>query len=744
MRFSLPLILAFLTLASAPTILEAGPVHDPFVQEFQVGAFSRVDDVELAHGFPAGLFQEALVDTLWLSAGLEILAQEAVPESPHLTLRLLAGQAPPEDARSWRQWHALRHEQLLAWTDSLDTSGRYLLGDRLRMGFFRAVQDGRLEQARDLAARLEREHEALDLPAREGFVWELRRRLLTALLEEEDGGAFWNGMLDLGTFDTGTAWTLWRAHCATTGKPLLPAVLDTRSEAVELASLRHSGLKEKDLRQSAFPEDVKGALGAKLLKQDELTRHMARYPDPPAGLQLQGWWTYGQRMSRRGVTSHYEKLASNPDLGAGWRMDVWRRASEIHLIAGRWEPGLKDLQEALALLQEGAGTHSLRKRLRQWCEQAMVLALASDRAATARRIHTWALKAYTGQERRLFETETRHWLPDSTRTQIPGNDRIAQARAVATSGMAEDLVAAGDERQTAFAGAADSPLWVLWARWGRVLLEESPHPAYLAALQRCQAAEKPTDQEKRAVEAVACLLGRELPRETILRWTLDKDIHHLTGGRALTGTTPLVELVRANRDNPLILHGLLGVALLTDDMRAVVSAATPLPAKSLTTDEKLCFLYPLPRRGAVRRALAAADNDPALILAVARNESLFEPAIRSRAGALGFMQIMPFHYPRKGARPGPENWSNAAVSIARGDALLTENRRRYDGNPYLGLAAYNAGPGAVARWQKQLGGTTDNDIFMAWIGYPETRYYVEKVLKDREVYDWIIRASRGK
>ena len=42
------------------------------------------------------------------------------------------------------------------------------------------------------------------------------------------------------------------------------------------------------------------------------------------------------------------------------------------------------------------------------------------------------------------------------------------------------------------------------------------------------------------------------------------------------------------------------------------------------------------------------------------------------------------------------------------------------------------------RWRKQLGGDERNDVFLAWIGYPETRHYVEKVLIDREIYDAII------
>ena len=115
-----------------------------------------------------------------------------------------------------------------------------------------------------------------------------------------------------------------------------------------------------------------------------------------------------------------------------------------------------------------------------------------------------------------------------------------------------------------------------------------------------------------------------------------------------------------------------------------------------------------------RQALLAASSDPALILAVARNESLFDAGVRSRAGALGWMQIMPFHFPSRGALPGQSNWASPGVSIRLGDRLLTENRRRYDGDPYLAVAAYNAGPNAVNKY----GGIP---------AYQETREYVGRV-----------------
>ena len=115
--------------------------------------------------------------------------------------------------------------------------------------------------------------------------------------------------------------------------------------------------------------------------------------------------------------------------------------------------------------------------------------------------------------------------------------------------------------------------------------------------------------------------------------------------------------------------------------------------------------------------------------------------MRSRAGALGFMQIMPFNYDARGALPGPHNWSNPALSIARGDRLLVENMKRYNGDPYRTAAAYNAGPRAASRWTEQLGPGRTDAMYLAWIGYPETRHYVEKVLIDREIYDAIIQDS---
>jgi hypothetical protein len=254
----------------------------------------------------------------------------------------------------------------------------------------------------------------------------------------------------------------------------------------------------------------------------------------------------------------------------------------------------------------------------------------------------------------------------------------------------------------------------------------------------------------RARFATTCaVVGRKLAGTTLVGplagWLLTEDVYRLTEGAARPVPSPVPALVgRLRRGGAgrelLTQHALLGFSLATGDARGVLAVAVGLRSTGhLTVAEKRLFLYPLPGPGPVRDALAQTPLEPALLLAVARNESAFEPAARSRAGALGWVQIMPFHFRARGiGGPAAEHWSQPARSLAIGGELLVENLRRYDGDPYRTLAAYNAGPGAVARWVRQLGGRSDPDLFLVWIGYPETRRYVAKVLVDRELYREIL------
>ncbi|NLT56672.1 MAG: transglycosylase SLT domain-containing protein [Actinomycetales bacterium] len=101
--------------------------------------------------------------------------------------------------------------------------------------------------------------------------------------------------------------------------------------------------------------------------------------------------------------------------------------------------------------------------------------------------------------------------------------------------------------------------------------------------------------------------------------------------------------------------------------------------------------------------------DPALLSAVAKAESSYNAAAVSPAGARGLMQLMPGTARELGV--DPLDPTEAVDGAAR---LLARHLRTYDGSTDLALAAYNAGPGAVARY----GGVPP---------YRETRTYVHRV-----------------
>jgi soluble lytic murein transglycosylase len=186
---------------------------------------------------------------------------------------------------------------------------------------------------------------------------------------------------------------------------------------------------------------------------------------------------------------------------------------------------------------------------------------------------------------------------------------------------------------------------------------------------------------------------------------------------------------------------MLGAALALGDDRGVIAAAVRLPEPDGDPLLRLIFWYPVPSDPAVWEALAEAEVPPEILLAIARNESLFEPAVRSRAGALGYMQIMPFHYDDPAGPPGPGHWSHPAASLRAGARILGGEVARFEGDPYRAVAAYNAGAGAVQRWERQLGGEAPNEIYWAWIGYPETRGYTLRVLRDRHIYRQLLGAQ---
>lgn len=103
--------------------------------------------------------------------------------------------------------------------------------------------------------------------------------------------------------------------------------------------------------------------------------------------------------------------------------------------------------------------------------------------------------------------------------------------------------------------------------------------------------------------------------------------------------------------------------------------------------------------------------EPALLHAVIRVESAYNPEAISRAGAVGLMQLMP----KTAARYGVDNPKDPAQNLVGGARFLKDLLVRFQ-NLRLALAAYNAGEGNVLRYGKRVP------------PFPETQAYVRRVL----------------
>jgi len=719
-----------------------------------VGTWPRASDVTVTSGYPSGLLEPVLLDTVWTNAAVQILAPANARERISLTDKLLRRLYPDETDSVWRKqaWMAL--QDLISGRTG-NTKVGFLRFERLAVAFGRSVENRDLDAALAAANRILSDADDLGISARERLIWYLRRRLVRQMsgIPPTDSEQLWPMLKDLGPFDSVNAWALWAACRRANGLAVLPEAGDQTELAGVMSRLPAGSVSAAELYASALPQDAQSALGAILLKKNELGEHFKKFPHPPASFTRQGQWVRGQRRLRRGLAGSYEQLAERRGLAAGWQMDILRRASELRVRKGAWVEGLADLRQALTLAERGSGTAGLRRRLRQWTEQALVLALAHDDLRTARELRDLGLAHFSGKEQSAFLRDIEHWT-ERLGHRGPGidglrADSVDRARRSILSGGAPDLSAAVAAEQTRFRNAADRELWPVWRKWGTALAD----PARVTGEKRTRAASyqdylaawRGADSGLAAADSAFSLVGLRLgdrPWVTeLLRTTLDVDVGRVCGWQTPPRRSPIPDLLAAVRGSELDRHALLGFCLAIGDMRGILGLAYELPARGLTRAEKRLFLYPLPPAGAIRDAIGAAASEPALLLAVARNESLFEPAVRSRAGALGWMQIMPFHFPEKGSLAGARNWRVPALNVQRGDALLSENRRRYGGDPYRTVAAYNAGPGAADRWDRQLGGQAARDLYLAWIGYPETRAYVEKVLIDREIYHEIIRAQ---
>ncbi|MGL4394227.1 MAG: transglycosylase SLT domain-containing protein [Brevinema sp.] len=118
-------------------------------------------------------------------------------------------------------------------------------------------------------------------------------------------------------------------------------------------------------------------------------------------------------------------------------------------------------------------------------------------------------------------------------------------------------------------------------------------------------------------------------------------------------------------------------------------------------------------------------------------ESHFRKRVYSTVGAVGFAQVMPYtakdikRWMKKPEFTNHDFLDNLRMGVYYHDRIY----RQFDNNIYLSLAAYNAGPNAVHRWQREYKHLTHDDyFFVEAIPYNETRNYVRQIVFHYNIY----------
>lgn len=150
----------------------------------------------------------------------------------------------------------------------------------------------------------------------------------------------------------------------------------------------------------------------------------------------------------------------------------------------------------------------------------------------------------------------------------------------------------------------------------------------------------------------------------------------------------------------------------------------------------LRLIFPAEYIELIRRHSQENGLDPVLVLSLIKQESAFDSAAISPAGASGLMQLMPATAVDTVSAIRRAELSEGEANIRVGTKYLGQLMKRFNGNIVLSLAGYNAGPGAVDRWMRGPPIKPGMLDFIEAIPYRETRDYVSSIIRN---YYWYSR-----
>ncbi|MBV7405598.1 murein transglycosylase [Enterobacter sp. ENT03] len=154
--------------------------------------------------------------------------------------------------------------------------------------------------------------------------------------------------------------------------------------------------------------------------------------------------------------------------------------------------------------------------------------------------------------------------------------------------------------------------------------------------------------------------------------------------------------------------------------------------------------FPLAYNDLFERYTSDKDIPQSYAMAISRQESAWNPKVRSPVGASGLMQIMPgtaTHMVKMFNIPGyssPGQLLDPETNINIGTRYLQYVYEQFGNNRIFASAAYNAGPGRVRTWLGNSGGRIDAIAFVESIPFSETRGYVKNVLAYDAYYQYFM------
>jgi soluble lytic murein transglycosylase len=228
----------------------------------------------------------------------------------------------------------------------------------------------------------------------------------------------------------------------------------------------------------------------------------------------------------------------------------------------------------------------------------------------------------------------------------------------------------------------------------------------------------PADEALDGEVSRAALLAR-LGLAAEARWELDRLMRS-------TDSSPERLLIIANAFRS---QGLASQAIQL--ARRALARGAPADARTYR------LIYPVVHEDALLAEAAEHRLDASLMAALIRQESNFNPAATSSAGARGLAQVMPELGERLAHELAYPVWDPVLlyqpdVSIQLGAVHLRELFTRYDQRAHI-LAAYNAGTSRVERWSKRIG-VEDPEVFAERISFVETRDYVRIIQRNEDIY----------